>query len=113
MRATADIVMTATEATAVAVTTGMKDMLAEESIAMPVAVRTAMIAIAVEAMTDAAAAEAIRIAMIEETATLDAHLVMLLQQPPMVTLLPEERDGNHMEVEATRMRDTPIVDIDR
>ncbi len=82
------------------------DTLLAESIAMLVMTDTA----AVLVMIDVEAAADTLIVMSEEAIV--APLARLRQQPPMVILLLVERLGNHMEVEATMMRDSPVVNID-
>jgi hypothetical protein len=76
-----------------------------ESIAMLAMTDTA----AVVAMTDVEAVEDTLIVMREATV---APLARLRQQPPMVILLLVESLVNHTEVEATRMRESPVVNID-
>lgn len=71
-----------------------------------------MIAMAAEATSAVVVVEDTLIAMTEVViATVDAHLEMLLQLPPMVTQLLVESQGSHMEVE-TMMTDIPVVAID-
>jgi hypothetical protein len=72
----------------------------------------AMTAIAAEvAMTDVEEVEDILIVMTEEIVVTVVQPVMLHQQPAMATLLLEKL-GNHTEVEATMMKDSPVVNID-
>lgn len=94
--ATADVIVM-TDTLLVALTAMLDEMIATA------AVETSDVAVAVDTL----------IVMSEvEIATVDAHPEMLLQLPHMVTQLPVESLGSHMEVE-TMMRDTPVVAIDR
>jgi len=77
-----------------------------ESIAMPVMTDTA----AEVVMTDVEAVVDTPIVMREEVTV--APLARLRLQPPMVIQLLVERLGNHTEVEATMMRDSPVENID-
>lgn len=63
------------------------------------------------AMIDVEEVEDILIVMTEEIVETVAQPVMLHQQQAMATLLLEKL-GNHTEVEATMMRDYPVVNID-
>ncbi len=69
--------------------------------------------------TDTAVEERTDVEVVEDTAdetmteATVALLVKLLHQPPpMVIQHLVERHGNHTEVEATMMRDSPVVNID-
>jgi hypothetical protein len=95
--------MTVTVAMAEIATT---DMPLAESIAMLVTTDTA----AVAAMTDVEAVVDTPIVMREEVTV--APLARLRLQPPMVIQLLVVRLGNHMEVEASMMRDFPVENID-
>jgi hypothetical protein len=77
-----------------------------ESIAMLVTTDTAAAAV----MTDVEAVVDTPIVMREEVTV--APLARLRLQPPMVIQLLVERLGNHTEVEATMMRDSPVEIID-
>jgi hypothetical protein len=99
--ATAEMIVTV--AMAEIVTTAMP---LEELIAMLVMIDTA----AVVVMTDVEAVADTPIVMIEEATV--APLARLRQQPPMVIQLLVARLGNHMEVEATMMTESPVVNID-
>jgi hypothetical protein len=77
-----------------------------ESIAMPVMTDTA----AEVVMTDVEAVVDTPIVMREEVTV--APLARLRLQPPMVIQLLVERLGNHTEVEAMMMRDSPVENID-
>jgi hypothetical protein len=81
------------------------DMPLAESIAMLVMTDiAAVVTSVVEAVVDTP------IVMREEVTV--APLARLRQQPPMVIQLLVERLGNHTEVEATMMRDSPVENID-
>lgn len=67
----------------------------------------AVVAVTLIATTVATAVNVVEIAMV------DAHPVMQLRQPPMVTQPLAEKLGSHTEVDTTMMRNTPIVAIDR
>jgi hypothetical protein len=84
------------------------DMPHVELIVMPARTDTAAVAamIGVEAVADTL------IVTIEVIAAL-ANLAILLHQPPMVIQLLVEMLGNHTEVDAMMMRDTPLGIIDR
>jgi len=112
LTATADLVamIVATEVMAAVIV--MMVTLPVESTAMPEAAMTAIVAVVVTTGVEAEVATQTAMTVVE-IATVDAHLVMLLQQPPMATPLLAERLGSHMEVESTMKRDTPVVDIDR
>ena len=69
-------------------------------------VMTAVAAVA-DTLTVTTAVNVVEIAMV------DAHPVMQLRQPPMVTQPLAEMLGSHTEVDTTMMRNTPIVAIDR
>jgi hypothetical protein len=83
----------------------------EELIVMPARTDTAAVAamIDVEAVADTLI---VTIEVIVALASL-ASLAILLHQPPMVIQLLVEMLGNHTEVDATMMRDTPLGIIDR
>jgi hypothetical protein len=100
--------MIVTVATAVIATTATPHV---ELIVMPARTDTA----AVAAMIDVEAVADTLIVTIEVIAALASlvSLAILLHQPPMVIQLLVEMLGNHTEVDATMMRDTPLGIIDR
>ena len=98
--ATAETIVTVVTAETVTITP------LAEWIAMLVTTDTA----AVVVMTDVAAVVDTPIVMREEVTV--APLARLRLQPPMVIQLLVERLGNHTEVEATMMRDSPVENID-
>jgi hypothetical protein len=66
-----------------------------------------------EATSDAEVEEDTLIATIGETEMVEDHPAMWLQQLPMVIPLLVEKLESHTEVEATMMKDSPVVNIDR
>ena len=98
------VTIAVTEGTAVVI--AMMDTLLVELTAMP----DVTIAMAAAETSVVVAAEDTLIVMTEVTAV---PLATHRQQPPMVIQLLVERLESHMEVEATMMRDTPVVNIDR
>ena len=97
--ATAETIVTVVTAETVTITP------LAEWIAMLVTTDTAVVV----TTTDVEVVEDTLIVMTEATV---APLAMLSQQPPMVIQLLVERLGNHTEVEATMMRDSPVENID-
>lgn len=76
-------------------------------------VMTAVAAVA-DTLTATIVATAVNVVVnVVEIAMVDAHPVMQLRQPPMVTQPLAEMLGSHTEVDTTMMRNTPIVAIDR
>ena len=97
--ATAETIVTVVTAETVTITP------LAEWIAMLVTIDTAVVV----TTTDVEVVEDTLIVMTEATV---APLAMLSQQPPMVIQLLVERLGNHTEVEATTMRESPVVNFD-
>lgn len=77
------------------------------TVTLPVVVMTA-----VEVVEDTPTATTVgTVVTVEETAMVDAHPVMLVHQPPMVTLLHAEMPESHTEVDT--MIETSVVPIKR
>jgi hypothetical protein len=106
--ATEDVTTTADIAEMI-VTVAMAEIATSTPLAESIATLATTDTAAVAAMIDVEAVEDIPIAMREANV---APLARLRQQPPMVIQLLVERLGNHTEVEATMMRESPVVNID-